>query len=121
MGERLNIRNKQNLSEDISDIGIDYTVIQDMTLLCKRNLRNLIVQGLFIRHHMMRFPPILAGKRNWMFGLHRPSKMRLMTFRLEVSFCFSVLYQNVLRLNHQIEAKSALKFHRGALELRRAS
>ena len=34
---------------------------------------------------MLRFPPILAGKRNWMRGFHRPSKMIFLIFRLHIS------------------------------------
>ena len=33
---------------------------------------------------MLHFPPILAGKRNWMHGFHRPSKMRFLIFCLQV-------------------------------------
>ena len=50
-------------------------------VFCKRNLRNPILEGLFILRLMLRFPPILAGKRNWMCGFHRPSKMRFLRFR----------------------------------------
>ena len=48
---------------------------------CKRNPRNLILEGLFIRRHMLRFPPILACRRNSMHGFHQPSKMIFLIFR----------------------------------------
>ena len=31
---------------------------------------------------MLRFPPILLGKRIWNRGFHRPSKIRFLRFRL---------------------------------------
>ena len=39
-------------------------------------------KGLFIRRLMLCFTPILAGKRYWMHGFHRPSKMRFLRLRL---------------------------------------
>ena len=55
-----------NLSHKMNDTNI---------LETKRNPRNLILEGLFIRRLMLHFPPILARKRNWMQDFHRPSKM----------------------------------------------
>ena len=55
----------------------------------KRNPRNLILEGLFVRHLMLSFSPILAGRRNWMHCFHRPSKMRLLIFHLHARQCFS--------------------------------
>ena len=49
---------------------------------CKRNLRNSILEGLFIPRLMLRFPPILADKRNWMRSFHWPSKMRFLRLHL---------------------------------------
>ena len=34
---------------------------------------------------MLRCSPILADRRNWMHGFHRPSKMRFLTFCLNVA------------------------------------
>ena len=49
--------------------------------------QNLILEGLFIRLFipglMLHFPPILAGKRNWMRVFQWPSKMRFLRFHLE--------------------------------------
>ena len=50
--------------------------------LCKRNPRNPILEGLFIRPIMLRFPHILGGRRNGMRGFHRPSRMKFLIFRL---------------------------------------
>ena len=36
---------------------------------------------MFIPRLLLRFPPTLAGKRNWMRGFHRPSKTRFLMFR----------------------------------------
>ena len=33
---------------------------------CKWNLKNIILEGLFILRLMLRFHPVLAAKRNWM-------------------------------------------------------
>ena len=47
------------------------------------NVRHfLILEGLFIQRLMLRFPPILAGRRNWMHGFHRLSNMRFLIFHL---------------------------------------
>ena len=35
---------------------------------------------------MLRFPPRLADKRNWMRGIYRPSKMRFLRFLLHLRF-----------------------------------
>ena len=48
----------------------------------QQNPRNLILEGLFIPWLKLRFPPILAGKPNWMRNFHLPSKMRFWRFRL---------------------------------------
>ena len=41
-------------------------------LLTKWNLRNIILEGLFLPRLTLRFPPNLAGKRNWMPSFHQP-------------------------------------------------
>ena len=38
----------------------------------KRNLKNLILEGLFIPHLMLRLSSILVAKHSWMFGFHGP-------------------------------------------------
>ena len=48
----------------------------------KQNPIKLILEGLFIQPLMLHFPPILGGRRNWMHGFHRPSKIRFLEFRL---------------------------------------
>ena len=42
---------------------------------------------MFIPRLMLRFPPILAGKRNFLRGFHQPSKMRFLRFRLHTQWC----------------------------------
>ena len=59
-----------------------HAVLGQCWISFKRNLRNLILEGLFINLLMLRFPPILAGRRNRMHGFHRPSKMTFLIFRL---------------------------------------
>ena len=39
--------------------------IGDKLVPIDRNLRNLILEGLFIQGLMLRYPPILAGKRGF--------------------------------------------------------
>ena len=60
---------------------LQQNTVEDL-VYCKQNPRNLILEGLFIQCLMLRFPPILAGRRNWMNGFHPPSKMRFLIYRL---------------------------------------
>ena len=52
-------------------------------VVCKLNIRNLVLENLFILRLMLRSPPILAGKRNWARNFHRTSKTRFMRFSLQ--------------------------------------
>ena len=50
--------------------------------LLRQILRNLILKGLFVSRLMLRFPPILAGKRNWMRGFYQPYTIGFLRFCL---------------------------------------
>ena len=63
---------------DMSPLHLSWNQVRNT----KRNLKNLILEGLFIQGHLLRFSPFLAGKRNWMCGVLQPSKMRFLRFRL---------------------------------------
>ena len=44
---------------------------------------------------MLRCPPILACRRNWIHGFHRPTKMRFLMFRLIITkFLFRSSFPN---------------------------
>ena len=55
-----------------------FSTLQTFHGIPKRHLRNVTLDGLFILRLLLRFPPILAGKR----GYQQPSKMRFLRFRL---------------------------------------
>ena len=56
-------------------------IVSILRCAIKWNLRNILLEGLFIPQLMLRFPSILSGKHNWMRGFHRPSKMRFLRLR----------------------------------------
>ena len=75
----------------------------------KRNIRNLILEGLFIWYLMLRLPPILAGKRNWMLSFLWPSKMRFLIFCLHI---VEAIYSHS-RFRHSLTSTSSQTPRRG--------
>ena len=82
----------------------------------KLNIRNPVSEVLFIPCLMLCSPPILAGKRNWPLGFHRPSKTRLL--RLSLFFALFVIKLSLVNraappsralLGHSTVSHAALK------------
>ena len=71
-------------TDEADVVTFDQLYAKERVLQPIQNLRNLILAGLFIPRPILLFPPSLAVKRNWLCGVHRPSKMRFLRIRLDM-------------------------------------
>ena len=89
-------------TSNFSAISHNLNLNAQLSLITKRNLRDLILEDLFIPNLKLCFPSI-SGKLNWVRGFHRPSKMKFLTLRLHIHLecqeCTKIQYAHIAFIN----------------------